>query len=151
MYKAQLKQKFLEANNQHKDEVRQFRLGIGQLFEAALPKCLLYKQERPQYHYLIQNGNTEQSLDSNSDGKDNKKESTSTTTSTPCRRNKRHCWTKLILIGALVVLESNNKNKNNNNSNIMGIICPSSSSLGVYRLGVPLSNAEKSRCSSKSV
>jgi len=81
MYKAQLKQKFLEANNQHKDEVRQFRLGIGQLFEAALPKCLLYKQERPQYHYLIQNGNTEQSLDSNSDGKDNKKESTSTTTS----------------------------------------------------------------------
>ena len=35
------------------DEVSAFCRGLSQLFQVALPKCLLYPQERPQYEKLI--------------------------------------------------------------------------------------------------
>ena len=39
------------ASNQFKQEIRQFCKGLGRLFETALPVCLLYAPERPQYEY----------------------------------------------------------------------------------------------------
>ena len=51
---AQQQQLLEKATNQHKLEVRQFCSGLAKLFEEALPKCLLYAQERPQYqHYVL--------------------------------------------------------------------------------------------------
>jgi MRG len=36
-----------------KQEIRQFCKSLGRVFEKALPVCLLYPQERPQYEYYI--------------------------------------------------------------------------------------------------
>lgn len=36
-----------------KKEVKQFCRGLGRLFEEALPVCLLYSEERPQYQHYI--------------------------------------------------------------------------------------------------
>ena len=50
----QQQQQLEKAVNQNKVEVRQFCSGLAKLFEEALPKCLLYAQERPQYqHYVL--------------------------------------------------------------------------------------------------
>ncbi|CAB9525680.1 Chromatin modification-related protein [Seminavis robusta] len=40
--------------NQIKQEIRQFCKALGRLFENALPVCLLYEQERPQYTFHIE-------------------------------------------------------------------------------------------------
>lgn len=41
------------ATKQFKQQVRQFCNGLAKLFEEALPACLLYAQERPQYHHFV--------------------------------------------------------------------------------------------------
>ena len=41
------------ASHQFKQQVRQFCNGLAKLFEEALPTCLLYAQERPQYQHYI--------------------------------------------------------------------------------------------------
>jgi mortality factor 4-like protein 1 len=44
-----------DANEDKKQQVRRFCDGIEKLFEDALPVCLLYPQERPQYEAILQN------------------------------------------------------------------------------------------------
>lgn len=41
------------ANSENHDDIEAFESGVLRLFEEALPKCLLYPQERPQYQVVI--------------------------------------------------------------------------------------------------